>query len=136
MTSVASELDRIAALVEDSRLWRAIVRPLTLAPAAWQSSLTGRGFRAGAARLSSWPRAQRVRFSALTIGFAAAVHAVMLQVVPQYARPGIPLWWLALVVAVAMFAGVFAEAVTAAWSGSKMAALTRPIASYWSAGNR
>ena len=130
------ELDRIAALVEDSRLWRAIVRPLTLAPAAWQSSLMGRGFRAGAARLSSWPRAQRVRFSALTIGFAAAVHAVMLQVVPQYARPGIPLWWLALVVAVAMFVGVFAEAVTAAWSGSEMAALTRPIASYWSAGNR
>ena len=130
------ELDRIAALVEDSRLWRVIVRPLTVAPAAWQSSLVGQAFRANAARVSSWPTAQRVRFSALTIGVAAAVHASILQVLPQYARPGIPVQWLAFVIGGAMLAGVFAEAITAAWSGSVMARLIRPIASYWSAGKK
>ena len=130
------ELDRIAALVEDSRFWRAIVRPLTVAPAAWQSSLMGRVFHVGAARWSSWPGSQRVRFIALTIGFAAAVHGLMLQVVPQYARPGIPLWWLVLVVAVAMFAGVFAEAITAAWSGSSAGMLIARIVAPFRTENR
>jgi len=130
------ELDRIAALVEDSRLWRAAVRPLTVAPAAWQSSRTAQACRSSVARVSSWPQAQRVRFWAMTIGFAAAVHAAILQVLPAYARPGIPMWWIALVIAAAMLTAVCAEAIAAAWPGSAMARLTRPIASHWSAGKK
>jgi hypothetical protein len=120
---MTGELDRIAALVEDSRLWQAIVRPVTVAPAAWQSSRTGQAFRSSTARWSSSPAPQRVRFSALTIGVAAAVHAAILQVLPQYARPGIPLRWLAFVIGGAMLTAVCAEAIAAAWPGSTMAAV-------------
>ena len=117
------ELDRIAALVEDSRLWRAVAWPLTAAAAAWHSSLIAHAYRSCVATLSSWPQAKRVRFGAMTIGFAAAVHAAILQVVPPYARPGIPLWWLAVVIAAAMLAAACAEAIIAAWPGSAIAKL-------------
>ena len=44
--------------------------------------------------------------------------------------------WLILDVAAALLVAAFAEAITAAWPGSAMARLTRPIASRWSAGRR
>ena len=133
---MTDELDRLVALVEDSRLWRTVARPLAAAAAAWQTSLIGRAARAWSTQLSSWPYAQRLRLAALAIGVAVAVHASILQVVPPYARPGIPTGWLILDVAVALFVAAFAEAITAAWPGSAMARLTRPITSYWRAGNK
>lgn len=121
------ELDRFVALVEDSRVWRAVARPLAAAAAAWQSSLIGRARRAWSTQLSSWPQSQRIRFVALTIGCAAAFHAAILQAVPPYARPGIPLWWFAFVIVAAMLAAALAEAIPAAWSGSAAGTLVARI---------
>lgn len=119
------ELARIVAVVEESRLWRAIATPLTAASAAWSSSVTGRAWRAWAARLSSLPQSHRVRFAAMTIAFAAGLHAAVLPVLPQYSRPGLPARWLVLVIGVAVLVGVFAEAIVAAWPGSVAGKLTR-----------
>lgn len=130
------ELDRLVALVEDSRVWRAASRPLAAASAAWPSSLVGRWCRAWSTQRSSWPQSQRVRFAAVTIGVAAACHAAILQVLPPYASPGIPVWWLALVIGAAVLVGAFAEAMTAAWPDSAAGRLTRRIQARVRAENR
>lgn len=119
------ELHRITALVEDSRLWRLVRRPLTAAPAAWHSSLIGRTCHGWAARLSSWQRSERIRILAVTIGSAAAIHIAIVQFLPLYARPAIPMRWWGLVIGVAMLVAVFAEAVTAAWPRSRFAKVAR-----------
>lgn len=130
------ELARIVAVVEESRLWRAVAAPLTAASAAWSASVTARACRASASHLSSSPQAHRVRFAALTIAFAAAVHAAVLPLVPQYSRPGIPVPWLILVIGVALLAGALAEAMVAAWPASVVGTMTRRILAQVRAENR
>lgn len=130
------ELDRLIALVEDSLVWRAVARPLVAASAAWQSSLIGQAWRARSTQLSSWPPSHRIRFVAFSIGLAAAVHAAILQVVPPYARPGFPVWWLAFVIGAAMLAAACAEALAAAWGGSATGTLIARILAQLRAENR
>ncbi len=110
----------------ESRLWLFLSAAARLWPAAWADSSTARLVRRAALSIDEWNAVDRVRYGAVTVGWAALAHLGCLALFPAYVAPALP---QAAIVAVALGAVVIAgrpEPFATAWTESRLNQIARP----------